>query len=39
MYTKLLNDEDIEKQEEYIECDRDDYLGKWQYCTDDIRPS
>jgi len=26
LYTKLLNDEDIEKQEEYIECDRDDYL-------------
>ena len=27
MYTKSLNDEDVEKQEEYFMCDRDDYLG------------
>ena len=27
MYTKTLNDEDSEKQNEYVQCDRDDYLG------------
>ena len=39
LYTKLLNDEDIEKQEDYVECDRDDYLGKGQYFVDDLSSS
>jgi len=26
LYTKTLNDEDSEKQNEYVQCDRDDYL-------------
>ena len=29
LYTKTLNEEDFEKQEEYVLCDRDDYLGKY----------
>ena len=28
LYTKLLNDEDLEKQEDYTDCDREEYLGK-----------
>ena len=31
LYTKTLNDEDMEKQEEYVLCDRDDYLGKHKF--------
>ena len=27
LYTKLLNEEDLEKQEEYWDCDREEYLG------------
>ena len=28
LYTKLLNEEDVEKQEDYSDCDREEYLGK-----------
>ena len=28
LYTKALNGEDIEKQEEYEDCDREEYLGE-----------
>ena len=27
LYTKLLNEEDVEKQESYLDCDREEYLG------------
>ena len=27
LYTKLLNEEDVEKQEDYADCDREEYLG------------
>ena len=27
LYTKLLNEEDVEKQEDYSDCDREEYLG------------
>ena len=30
LYTKALNGEDIEKQEEYEDCDREEYLGEFQ---------
>ena len=29
LYTKALNGEDIEKQEEYEDCDRQEYLGEF----------
>ena len=28
IYSKSLCDDDLEKQEEYVFCDREDYLGK-----------
>ena len=28
IYMKTLNEDDIRKQEEYIYCDREDYLGE-----------
>ena len=29
LYTKALNGEDTEKQEEYEDCDREEYLGEF----------
>ena len=37
IYTKALNDEDIEKQEEYEDCDREEYLGELKKILSDFK--